>query len=257
MAIGQDFYPDAGMDEISNLSRHQSAQALGYGDQAARYADPFMGERAGYQNQLRNLMANPGSFASSPYYQFAYDQGLNALQRKGGVRSGNKLAALVRYGQGMAGQEYFKQANLLSNLAMGGSSPAAAGLAYARGTERSQDYNQLSAAARTAGKQGGASVAPSTPWWMQPQQMQTGGSQSPGWTQTTYGAGGSLPYSYPGGGYTPSYGAGTGYMTSDSGTTTFGGYDPMTDPYWSDAGNTYDAYSDGGSYAVDESYYGG
>jgi hypothetical protein len=201
MAIGQNFYEDQPLQDISNLSRLQSAQALGYGDQAARYADPFMAERGKYQKKLSDLMENPGSFSSSPAYQFAYDQGLEALNRKGNVRSGSKMAALTKYGQGMAGQQYFNQAKLLSDLAMSGSSPASAGLSYARGTERSQDYNQLSAAAKAAGQQsrgggGGGGAAQSTPWWMQPQQMPTTGSQSPGWTQTTYGqGGGSLPYS--------------------------------------------------------------
>ena len=159
MAIGQNFYADQPEQDFSNLSRLQSGQALQYGDRAAQYADPFMGERKQYQNQLSNLMANPGSFASSPTYQFAFNQGLEALNRRsaasGKTGSGNYLADLMKYGQGMASQQFFPQANLLAQLAQGGSSPAAAGLSYARGADRSQDYAQLSQMAKSAGQKQG------------------------------------------------------------------------------------------------------
>lgn len=226
MAIGENFYPDQDYTDIANLSRLQSGQALTYGDQAARYADPFMGQRGQYQKQLSDLMANPGSFASSPTYKFAYDQGLEAINRKGGVRSGAKLAALQNYGQGLASQQYFNQAKLLSDLATSGSNPAAAGIAYARGTERSQDYNQLAAAAKATRNQmqtpGNASSA--------------GGGYSPGSYAANSSAGanyyppgyvpgsGSLPtYGYePAPVYTPLSNAGTGYIQSDYGTYDFG-----------------------------------
>jgi len=157
-----DFYGNQGLTDIEDLSRRQGKQSLMYGDQAARYADPFMGERGKYQKQLSDLLADPGSFSSSPVYKFAYDQGLEALNRKGSLRSGNKLAALEKYGQDMASQQYFPQAKLLSDLAMSGSSPATAGAAYERGTSRSQDQMQLSAAARAANSGGGHETAPFT-----------------------------------------------------------------------------------------------
>lgn len=253
MAIGENFYPDQDYQDIANLSRLQSSQALGYGDQAARYADPFMSERGKYQKQLSDLMANPGSLTSSPAYQFAYNQGLEAINRKGGVRSGAKLAALQQYGQGLASQQYQTQAKLLSDLAMSGASPAAAGLAYARGTERSQDYNQLAAAAkatRNQQSQGGA--------------MPAGGGYSPGSYAPSSGAGanyyptgyvpgsGTLPqYGYGGSGYTPLSNAGTGYVQSDSGTYDFGSSRPG-DSYYTpgysggyDSGYGADSYSGG------------
>lgn len=172
MSIGQNFYGDQELQDITNLSNQQSLDSLGYGDRAARYADPFMDSRPQYVKALSRLTRNPGSFASSPVYKFAYDQGLEALNRKGPVRSGAKLAALTKYGQDMASQQYFNQAKLLSDLATSGSSPAAAGIAYERGTNRSQDQAQLAAAARAAGNgssgsRGTYGGAPSTPWWMQ------------------------------------------------------------------------------------------
>lgn len=200
MAIGQNFYPDQEYADIENLSRSQSRNALTYGDRAASYADPFMQERGKYQRQLSDLMADPGSFASSPTYKFAYDQGLEALHRKGGIRSGAKLAALQNYGQGMASQQFNTQAKLLSDLAMGGSSPAAAGLAYARGADRSQDYQSIGQAAKGAGamqNRGAGGGSSQLPWWM------TSGSPTPSLTSeqpmtgTYYSTGGGV---YQGGG---------------------------------------------------------
>jgi len=70
---------------------------------------------------LDKLMANPGDLASSPLYKFAFEQGQQGVERSVGARgllgSGNRLAALTEFGQGLAGQQYFGQANLLSGLA--------------------------------------------------------------------------------------------------------------------------------------------
>lgn len=246
--FGQDFYPDQGLQDITNLSNLQAMQAPIYGQQAAQYADPFMSQRGQYQKQLSDLLANPGSFASSPAYQFAYNQGLDALQRKGNVRSGNKLAALQNYGQQAASQLYFPQAQLLSNLAISGSSPAAAGVAYQRGTERGQDYAQLGTAARSASRQAPMPTN-TTPWWAQTQTQPTSQSSS----ALPYsnlgglygGMSGSVDYNTPG--YTPSSYSGTGYVTTNGNTTTFGGYDPYSDPYFN-SGISSDTLGDYGNY---------
>lgn len=233
---------DNSLSNISNLSNAQSQQSLLYGQQAAQYADPFMNERGFYQNQLKNVVSNPGSLTSSPYYQFAYDQGLNALQRKGLVNSGNKLAQLMQYGQGLASQAYGQQVGLLTPLAMGGSSPGAAGLAYAQGVGRSQDQAQIGAAARGAG-QSSAANAGTQPWWV------TEGNQmiaSQDAARNATAAGNYSGYSgYSGLGYdpystyTPSSYAGTGYATTGGNSTSFGQYDPFSDPYWSSGGENY------------------
>lgn len=264
MAIGQNFYADQPEQDFANLSRLQSSQALGYGDQAARYADPFMDQRKQYQNQLSNLMANPGSFASSPTYQFAFNQGLEALNRRsaasGKTGSGNYLADLMKYGQGMASQQFFPQANLLAGLAQGGSSPAAAGLAFARGGDRSQDYAQMAQAARSAGQKQG-----------QPQGQPQGGGMNymrgfdesmksafPGSGYSGGGtglpSGGAMPYGGGMGGYTPSEGAGTGYMTSDYGQTNFGGGGMDYQPF--DAGGYGSFAGGGGDFSIPDYNYG-
>src|SRR5262249_27815122 len=56
------------------------------------------------------------NFLSSPGYQFALGQGLQAIQNKAttgaGVNSGNTLKALQSYGQGLASQDFYNPANL-------------------------------------------------------------------------------------------------------------------------------------------------
>ena len=115
-----------------------------------------------YRKQLSTLMQDPGSFASSPVYKFAFDQGQNALEatlNSRGMRgSGNELYDMVNYGQGLAGQQYFKQADLLAGLsgvrddararAMGGSAlinqgKDAAGITGAQSSDISRGLQQL------------------------------------------------------------------------------------------------------------------
>lgn len=264
MAIGQDFYGDQPEQNIANLSQAQSAQALNYGDRAAAYADPFMAQRGQYQTQLSRLMANPGEFSSSPAYQFAYTQGLDAINRKGGVRSGAKLAQLMQYGQGMAGQQYGNQAKLLSDLAVGGSSPSAAGIAYSSGTNRSQDYAQLAAAAKAAGQNKGAnpanSATPATPPVNSTQSQLD--SMRPGTTPYLPGSSTRGPDNYQ---FEPTPGGGTGYVQSQYGTYDFGSprngdslYTPApAGGYPQYANSSYDPYGGFGDYAQSYPDYGG
>ena len=78
---------------------------------------------SGYQNQLKNLLSNPSSITQTPGYQFALDQGNQAINRsaaaKGMLNSGNVLAELSKYGQGMASQGYQQQLNNLQSLMQG------------------------------------------------------------------------------------------------------------------------------------------
>lgn len=213
-------------EDIATLSNLQAPHAQAAGVSGADLADPFRNERTQYQNQLRNLMSNPGAFASSPVYKFAFDQGLDALAKRsaasGRIGSSNYLNQLQKYGQDMASQQFFPQANLLAMLSGATTgSPAAAGLSYMRGTDRKQDLQQMAAAAKAAGR----NTLPQnqTPWWMRDQNT---GLPSGGYapTPSSYGN-----YVYPGGGATPSYGSGTGYVESDFGMTNFGsggGYTP-------------------------------
>lgn len=130
--------------------------------QLQKIADPFGDQRTQYQNQLSALMANPGSFTSSPAYKFAYDQGLEAVNRSLAAKhllgSGNRLTALTQYGQGMASQQYNTQAQLLAKLAgVDSSSPSAAAgaVTQARGQDLTAANNaaQLSLEAQKANQQ--------------------------------------------------------------------------------------------------------
>lgn len=131
---------------------------------AAGVADPFARQRPQYQTQLQTLMQDPGSFASSPAYSFAFDQGLEAVNRtaaaKGMLGSGNRLYELTNYGQGMAGQQYFNQANLLATLAGATSgSPGTAGNLQA-------GYNQ--AQGQGAGQLASGVIGAASDWWNAP-----------------------------------------------------------------------------------------
>lgn len=121
------------------LSNQQKQAIEGARDQAVNLADPFRQQRPQYQQQLSQLLANPGSISSSPAFQGIYDLGLEAVNRnasaKGQLNSGNRLAALSDYGQKTASQYYFPQAALLSGLAgANAGNPAAAGQFQLSGT---------------------------------------------------------------------------------------------------------------------------
>ena len=115
-------------------------------------ADPFWNQRAGYQTKLADLLKNPGEMTSSPMYQFAMDQGMDAVNRtaaaKGLLGSGNRLADLTKFGQGLASQQFFPMAELLSKLSgagIDGGGAALGGLVNTRG----QDLDFASSLART------------------------------------------------------------------------------------------------------------
>lgn len=188
--MAQNFYADQPYQDFANLSRLQAQQSLGYGDQAARYADPFMGERADYQKRLRELIANPGAQESSPYYKYLMETQMNQVNAanaaKGLRNSGRGLTALQDRAAGVASQAYFPQVQALTQLAQGGSSPASAGASYAFGTSRSQDQSQMAQAARSAGQT--QQPVAQTPWWQQPNATSSAAPTTP---TSSYG----LPYS--------------------------------------------------------------
>jgi hypothetical protein len=64
-------------------------------------------------NYLRDLMDKPGSFQTSPGYQFAIDQGQQAIRRRNPAMrgSGNVLAALTQHAVGTAQQDYGNEFN--------------------------------------------------------------------------------------------------------------------------------------------------
>ncbi len=71
-------------------------------------------------NKLNTLLQNPESITSTPGYQFAYNQGLEAVNRtaaaKGQLGSGNRLYELTKFGQGLASQSYNNTVSQLTDV---------------------------------------------------------------------------------------------------------------------------------------------
>lgn len=73
-----------------------------------------------YQQRLNALLDNPDSIANTGVYKFAFEQGNEAVNRnlaaKGMLKSGNRLAELTKFGQGLASQQYGAEADRLAKL---------------------------------------------------------------------------------------------------------------------------------------------
>ena len=87
-------------------------------------------------NKLNELLQNPSSVESTPGYQFAYNQGLEAVNRtaaaKGQLGSGNRLYDLTKFGQGLASQTYNNTVSQLTNLLNRNQSPEFSMESYAQ-----------------------------------------------------------------------------------------------------------------------------
>lgn len=116
---------------LNSLFGGGSSGGGGQGTQAGgTIYDPFgLSNRQKSSGALMNLMglgtSAPTSFTTDPSYQFRYNQGLDAAQRgaaaSGMLGSGNRLAELMSYGQGMASQEYGNQFSRLAAMSGVGS----------------------------------------------------------------------------------------------------------------------------------------
>jgi len=156
-------------------------------------ADPFAGERGRYQDYLYKLMSGDVTTSQDPSYKFRFDQGLEAVNRtsagSGLLTSGNRLAALTDYGQGMASTEYANQFQRLAQLSGAniGSPAAAAQLQYQQQGNSSAGIQSLANAAgkllNTQGDNG-----------------QTYGQQVGSWFGNLFGSGGSTGAASSGGG---------------------------------------------------------
>ena len=103
--------------------------ALAYGTGSAYQKGPGMtsggtpesgGQDKHWTNRLRKLMTDPSAFQRTPGFKAALDTGTQAIQRSFAARgmgnSGNVLAELMKYGTGLASQEYGGQVDRLSRL---------------------------------------------------------------------------------------------------------------------------------------------
>lgn len=83
-------------------------------------ADPWSSQRGQYQTQLSSLMKDPSSFLQSDLWKASTAAGLDGINRSaaasGMLKSGNRLQALMDYGQKNAPDNFFRMADLLSGL---------------------------------------------------------------------------------------------------------------------------------------------
>ena len=98
--------------------------------------------------------STPYSFQSSdPSYKWRLDQGQQALERSSAARgmlgSGNRLAALMDYGQGAASQEYGAQYNRLASMAGIGQTATNSGIQAGQNFANQTGQNSMNAAANT------------------------------------------------------------------------------------------------------------
>lgn len=125
-------------------------------EQALSLANTQNGRQTASFNQLQQLMANPGSFFSSPVYQAAFGQGTQAVERQqasgGFLNSGNEATALQAYGQSFGQQQLLGQEQLLASMSGASFNPASAvGTGSAAG---SASFNQLGTLLAALGQSG-------------------------------------------------------------------------------------------------------
>jgi hypothetical protein len=144
-------------------------------DQTRQDQQPWMQAGQGALTQMQAL--NSGDFSSfkqSPDYQFAFDQGLQGLDRsaaaRGSLMSGGHSADLLKFGEGLASQNYNTFYNRLQSMANQGQTTASglgqAGQQYANNVGQigmnnannmaSSYQQQANANSQLAGSVGGA-----------------------------------------------------------------------------------------------------
>ena len=133
-------------------------------DQTRQDMMPWLNAGTNALAQMQQL--NSGDFSSfqeSPDYQFAFDQGLQALDRsaaaRGSLYSGGADADRIAYGQGMASQQYGNYYNRLAGLAgIGQQTGAQIGQFGAQNAANQGQYAMTGANARASayGQQGQA-----------------------------------------------------------------------------------------------------
>lgn len=142
------------------MTAQQSHEMKAATDRSVAMADPFAQSRQLANQQLQSLMQHPGQMANDPSYQWAVQQGGQAVDRslaaKHMTASGGALQELSQWGQGLASQQYNQRLAQLSTMASQGSSPVSAADNLLRGTQLSQG---LMAAAGTGAMQSAGGLA--------------------------------------------------------------------------------------------------
>jgi hypothetical protein len=106
-----------------NYNESQDANEQQSQDLQAGYqqANPWSMYQPAMGAGLVNLLADPSRITETPGYQFAYDQGLQALFAKqaatGQRMSGRAMTETMQYGQGLASQMYNQEMDRYASLA--------------------------------------------------------------------------------------------------------------------------------------------
>jgi hypothetical protein len=113
----------AALDRSADIQRQSNLESLAFlregRDMARADLAPYRDAGLADYNAFRGAVGT--SFQESPGYRFAFDEGVNAVDRaasaRGMLNSGARLRELTRFGQGMANQEYGNWMNRLQGLA--------------------------------------------------------------------------------------------------------------------------------------------
>lgn len=114
---------ETGRGALNQLAASFGLGGAGGGGSPSGPIDPMSGLPMGGQALQAGSGGQPdfSAFYASPDYQFALDQGVQATSRAGSamgnLRSGNTLAALTQYGQGLASQQLGNYRNSLAQIA--------------------------------------------------------------------------------------------------------------------------------------------
>ena len=111
----------ANQQRMTDPSYWMQAFGMGSGSGGGGVGAPqYQDTAAQYRTRLNTLMDNPDSIANTGAYKFAFNQGNEAINRnlaaKGLLKSGNRLAELTKFGQGLASQQYGAEFDRMSNL---------------------------------------------------------------------------------------------------------------------------------------------
>jgi len=111
----------ANQQRMTDPSYWMQAFGMGSGSGGGGVGAPqYQDTAAQYRTRLNTLMDNPDSIANTGAYKFAFNQGNEAVNRnlaaKGLLKSGNRLAELTKFGQGLASQQYGAEFDRMSNL---------------------------------------------------------------------------------------------------------------------------------------------
>lgn len=150
------------------INANQAASAT----KTQQMMDPYSKYTTGYAAQLNQLMTDPNSVRKDPGYQFAFNEGQQAIERAAGARglgnSGNVMAALQQRGQDIASQQYGSIIDRLTKLVDSGAQRTlAAGQQYGnmitQGNQIESNMinqgNTINANMRTGAATGAASAA--------------------------------------------------------------------------------------------------